>query len=111
MSLITITINPITDLAPVLARLDRIDISLRAVAEKVNAMANDFTQANAKLDELQAKANETADTLRGLAQAVVDLKNASDVQPAIDALTAKAQTILDGLTAAEDEADDQLPQP
>lgn len=70
-------------------------------------MANDLTALQAKMNELQAKADETNATLAGLAQAVVDLK-AGD-QAAIDALTAQAQAILDSLAAAEDAADDQLP--
>lgn len=77
-------------------------------------MANDLTALSAKLDELKAKATETNVTLAGLAQAVIDLKNATtaeDKQAQIDALTATAQEILDGLSAAEDAADDQLPTP
>lgn len=70
---------------------------------------NDLTQLNAKIDALSAKVTETNATLAGLAQAVIDLKNSTDIQADIDALTAKAQTVLDSLTAAEDAADDQLP--
>ena len=72
-------------------------------------MANDFTAAKAVLAALEAKVNESAATLAGLAQAVVDLKNSVDVQADIDSLTAQAQGVLDSLTAAEDAADDQLP--
>lgn len=70
---------------------------------------NDLTQLNAKIDALSAKVTETNATLAGLAQAVIDLKNSTDIQADIDALTAKAQTVLDSLTVAEDAADDQLP--
>ena len=74
-------------------------------------MANDVSALNAVVDALNAKVEETNATLKGLAQAVVDLKGTvnPDVQPQIDAVTAKAQGILDSLTAAEDAADDQLP--
>jgi peptidoglycan hydrolase CwlO-like protein len=90
-------------------QLSGIEASLVSLTRKVTAMANDVTGLDAKLDELKAKSDESNATLAGLAQAVVDLKNAADIQPAIDALTAKAQAILDGMTAAEDAADDQLP--
>jgi uncharacterized coiled-coil protein SlyX len=90
-------------------QLDRIEVSLSSLLRKVKHMANDLTGLDAKVDELGAKAAEANATLAGLAQAVVDLKTAVDQQAAIDAITAKAQAILDGLTAAEDAADDQLP--
>ncbi len=70
---------------------------------------NDLTQLNAKIDALSTKVTETNATLAGLAQAVIDLKNSADIQADIDTLTAKAQTVLDSLTAAEAAADDQLP--
>lgn len=70
---------------------------------------NDLTQLNAKIDALSTKVTETNATLAGLAQAVIDLKASGDVQAGIDALVAKAQTVLDSLTVAEDAADDQLP--
>lgn len=70
---------------------------------------NDLTQLNAKIDALSTKVTETNATLAGLAQAVIDLKNSADIQADIDTLTAKAQTVLDSLTTAEDAADDQLP--
>jgi len=111
MSLITININAVTDLAPVLARLDDIVSQTRAIAGKVNTMANDFTALQATIDALSAKVAENGDTLAGLAQAVIDLKGAVDQQPAIDALVVKAQAILDKITADEDAADDQLPPP
>lgn len=92
-------------------QLSGIESSLSTILGKVSTMSNDLTNLDAKLDELKAKSDETQATLTGLAQAIVDLKNAADIQPAIDALTSKAQEILDGLTAAEDAADDQLPPP
>lgn len=92
-------------------QIDRIEVSLASIIRKVTHMANDLTGLDAKVDELAAKADEANATLAGLAQAVVDLKNASDQQAAIDAITAKAQAILDALSAAEDAADDQLPAP
>lgn len=91
-------------------QLSGIESSLSTILGKVSTMSNDLTNLDAKLDELKAKSDETQATLAGLAQAIIDLKNAGDIQPAIDALTAKAQEILDGLSAAEDAADDQLPQ-
>jgi uncharacterized coiled-coil protein SlyX len=90
-------------------QLSGIEASLASLTRKVSDMANDFTGLDAKMDELAAKSAEANATLAGLAQAVVDLKNAVDQQAAIDALTAKAQAILDAQTAAEDAADDQLP--
>jgi uncharacterized coiled-coil DUF342 family protein len=90
-------------------QLDRIEVSLSNILKGIKHMANDLTGLDAKVDELGAKADEANATLAGLAQAVVDLRNASDQQAAIDAITAKAQAILDGLSAAEDSADDQLP--
>lgn len=76
-------------------------------------MANDLTQLEATIAALEAKSDETNTTLAGLAQAVVDLKNAGtpeDKQAQIDALQVRAQAILDKQTAAEDAADDQLPE-
>lgn len=70
---------------------------------------NDLTQLNTKIDDLSTKVDETTATLAGLAQQVIDLKASGDVQAGIDALAAKAQVVLDKLTAAEDAADDQLP--
>ena len=92
-------------------QLSGIESSLSSLLGKVNTMANDLTGLDAKVDELGAKVSEANATLAGLAQAVVDLKNAADMQGAIDSITAKAQGILDALTAAEDSADDQLPTP
>lgn len=92
-------------------QLDRIEDSLATLLRKARHMANDLTGLDAKVDELGAKVTETNTTLAGLAQAVIDLKNATDQQAAIDAITAKAQAILDALSAAEDAADDQLPTP
>jgi hypothetical protein len=89
----------------------RIEASLLHLLKGLTDMGNDLTGLDAKVDELGAKADEANATLAGLAQAVVDLKAATDQQAAIDAITAKAQTILDGLTTAEDAADDQLPTP
>lgn len=94
-------------------RLDQIIAALGALTTGQTTMSNDLTALQATLTALEAKAAETNVTLTGLAQAVLDLKNAqpADVQAAIDALTAQAQGILDGLTVAEDAADDQLPTP
>lgn len=78
---------------------------------KWNAIMNDLTQLKATVDALETKVAETNTTLTGLAQAIIDLKATGDVQAGIDALTAKAQGILDSLAAAEDAADDQLPTP
>lgn len=76
-------------------------------------MSNDLTVLQATMTALEAKATETNATLAGLAQAIIDLKNSqpADVQAGIDALATQAQSILDGLAAAEDAADDQLPTP
>ena|SRR3990172_911429 len=84
---------------------------LRRINTRTIIMANDLTGLQTVVDSLEAKAAETNSTLAGLAQAIVDLKGVVDIQPAIDALTAKAVAILDGLSAAEDAADDQLPAP
>ncbi len=70
---------------------------------------NDLTQLQTVVDNLEAKVNETVDTLRGLAQEIVDLKQAGNQQEAIDALAVRAQGILDNLTDAEDAADNHLP--
>lgn len=93
------------------ARLQRIEALLTRINERTADMANDFTHLQDVLSALEAKAIETNATLAGLAQAIIDLKNSppGDVQPQIDALAAQAQSILDGLTTAEDAADDQLP--
>lgn len=87
--------------------------ALGTLTEKVDTMSNDLTALQATVDALKAKADETAATLKGLADAVIALQGAQpqDLQPVIDALTAKAQGVLDTLTAAEDAADDQLPAP
>jgi uncharacterized phage infection (PIP) family protein YhgE len=92
-------------------RFDRVDRALALLTMKGNQVSNDLTVLQATVAALGAKATETNATLAGLAQAIIDLKNAqpADVQAGIDALAAEAQTILDGLTAAEDSADDQLP--
>ncbi len=92
-----------------------IALALQSITNAVNhygaAIMNDLSNLDAKITALEAKATESAATLRALAQAVIDLKNAADKQAEIDALTQRAQTILDTLGAAEDEADDQLPTP
>jgi len=85
--------------------------ALAALLKKGDAIMNDLSKLQATMAQLQDKANETNQTLKDLAKAVIDLKGASDQQSAIDALTGQAQGILDGLTAAEDDADDQVPQP
>ncbi len=92
---------------------------LSALAEIVTALTtlnstgvrimNNLTELESKIAALEAKVTESSDTLKGLAQAVIDLKASGDVQANIDALAARAQSVLDKLTAAEDEADDQLP--
>lgn len=94
-------------------RLDQIIAALGALTIGQQTMSNDLTGLTAVIAKLEEKAKETNITLTLLAQAVLDLKNAqpADVQAAIDALTAQAQGILDGLTVAEDAADDQLPTP
>ena len=76
---------------------------------KGNAIMNDLSQLQGKIDALAAKADETVTTLGGLAQAIVDLKASGNVQAGIDALAAQAQGVLDKLSAAEDAADDHLP--
>lgn len=89
--------------ARVMARIDE--------TEKANVM--NFDRLQQTVGALVAKSQETEGTLRALAQAVVDLKAAlpADQQSVIDALADQAQAALDGLTAAEDSADDQVPQP
>ena len=88
-----------------------IDKIVAVINQKGTAIMNDLTQLKATVDALETKVAETNTTLAGLAQAVVDLKATGDVQAGIDALTTKAQGILDSLAAAEDAADDQLPTP
>lgn len=88
-----------------------VDRIVTAINLKGTAIMNDLTQLTAAVDALETKATETNATLAGLAQAIIDLKATGDVQAGIDALTTKAQGILDGLSAAEDAADDQLPVP
>lgn len=109
MALFNITLDLVIDDA----RLARIEDAIRALGINLNltrtAIMNDLTQLDATLEALKVKADEANATLAGLAQAVIDLKNSGDVQAGIDALTAKAQGILDGLAAAEDAADEQLP--
>lgn len=90
-------------------QLAGIESSLSLLLGKVTNMANDLTGLDAKIAELDLKADEAIATLVGLAQAVVDLTAAGNQQEAIDALTARAQAILDKVAAAEDAADDQLP--
>ncbi len=85
------------------------DAKLDEILKEIKKMANDVTQLKAKVAELKVKSDEVVATLVGLAQAVVDLKNSTDIQKDIDAVTADAQVILDNLTTAEDSADDQLP--
>jgi uncharacterized coiled-coil protein SlyX len=85
--------------------------ALAALLKKGDIIMNDLKALQDAMAALEAKVTETNATLTGLAQAVVDLKASGDVQAGIDALTTKAQTILDSLTAAEDAADDQLPTP
>lgn len=87
------------------------DVKLNLILKGIKTMSNDLTKLQAVVTALEAKADETNVTLAGLAQAVVDLKNAqpADVQAGIDALVVQAQAILDKQTAAEDAADDQLP--
>jgi hypothetical protein len=80
---------------------------LRIIRTGATIMA-DLSVLQATVDALGVKATETNATLAALAQAVVDLKNAPDQQAAIDAITAQAQGVLDGLSAAEDAADDAL---
>lgn len=87
----------------------RVESLLSTILERLNAMTNDLTGLDAKLAELDTKTDEVVTTLSGLAQEVIDLKNATNQQDAIDRLTARAQTILDKIAAAEDAADDQLP--
>lgn len=70
---------------------------------------NDLSKLEATITALETKAAENNATLAGLAQAIIDLKTSADVQAAIDALTTKAQAVLDAITVAEDAADDQLP--
>jgi hypothetical protein len=89
-----------------LGRIEK--LALRILQQGARNM-NDLSALNAKMDELASKAVETNKTLADLAQMVVDLKNSSDVQAGIDAVAAKAQEILDGMSAAEDAADDVLP--
>lgn len=95
----------------ILARLSKIEITVQDINYRTRIMANDLSVLQATITALEAKATETNATLAGLAQAIIDLKASlpPDVQPQIDALAAQAQKILDGLTAAEDAADDQLP--
>ena len=92
-------------------RLDRLEASIATLIKGVQRMSNDLSVLQTVVGNLEAKATETNATLAGLAQAVIDLKNSqpSDVQAGIDALVVRAQAVLDGLTAAEDAADDQLP--
>lgn len=92
--------------AAILAAIVALGVNLNLTRTEI---MNDLTQLQATMDALAAKATETNATLAGLAQAVIDLKNSGDVQAGIDALAAQAQGILDGLTTAEDAADDQLP--
>jgi uncharacterized coiled-coil protein SlyX len=92
---------------------------LSALAEIVTALAslnktgvrimNNLKKLDDTITALEAKSAETVQTLGALAQAVIDLKNSGDVQAGIDALAARAQTIVDNLGAAEDSADDQVP--
>jgi uncharacterized coiled-coil protein SlyX len=96
-----------------IAAINRIAAALEALTNVVTtqgrAIMNDLTVLTEKITALEAKSAETVTTLGGLAQAVIDLKNSGDVQAGIDALAARAQVIVDNLTAAEDAADDQLP--
>lgn len=74
-------------------------------------MSNDLSVLQGTVEALKVKSAEVVATLAGLAQAIIDLKNAApaDVQAGIDALAVDAQAVLDGLSVAEDAADDQLP--
>lgn len=74
---------------------------------------NDLSHLTSTIAALQDKADETNTTLLALVLAIQDLKAAApaDQQAAIDALTAQAEGILAGLTAAEDNADDSIPTP
>lgn len=83
--------------------------ALAALLKKGDQIMNDLKKLEDTVAALEAKVDETNDTLKGLAQEVIDLKASGDVQAGIDALTVKAQGILDKLSAAEDAADDQLP--
>lgn len=85
--------------------------ALAALLKKGDQIMNDLTQLQKTVSDLGDKVNETTQTLKDLANEVINLKNTSDVQSQIDQLTAKAQTILDNLTVAEDAADDQVPAP
>lgn len=74
-------------------------------------MSNDLSVLQGVVEALKVKSAEVVATLAGLAQAIIDLKNAApaDVQAGIDALAVDARVVLDGLSVAEDAADDQLP--
>ncbi len=105
MGLFDVNVNATLQVPPELTA------ALAALLKKGDAIMNDLSQLQATMAKLQDKANETEQTLKDLAKAVIDANNATDKQVAIDALTAQAQSILDGLTTAEDEADDQVPAP
>lgn len=88
------------------------DVSLlNQILQGVQTMSNDLSVLQGTVEALKVKSVEVVATLAGLAQAIIDLKNSApaDVQAGIDALAVDAQAVLDGLSAAEDAADDQLP--
>lgn len=86
-----------------------VDRVIAAINLKGNAIMNDLKKLEDTITALETKVIENNATLAGLAQAIIDLKASGDVQAGIDALTARAQAVLDSIAAAEDAADNQLP--
>jgi len=74
-------------------------------------MANDLSKLQALIDNLTTESATVISTLGGLAAEVIALRGQApvDQQVAIDALSVKAQAILDNLSAADASAETELP--
>ncbi len=85
---------------------------LHLIHKRQMHMANDLSKLQQAIADLTTESGTVVTTLAGLAQAVVDLKNATtpvDQQVAIDALTVQAQAILTNLKTADTAAETELP--
>lgn len=85
--------------------------ALAALLKKGDAIMNDLTQLKGKMNDLEAKADESNKTLLDLAQKVLDLQKSGNIQADINALAEQAQRILEKQSIAEDQADDALVDP